>query len=55
MDLRDTPEEAAFRQEVREFIAENLPDSSKGREAPAGSRTRTASGAASSARRATPG
>ena len=31
MDLRDTPEEAAFRQEVREFIAQNLPDSSKQR------------------------
>ncbi len=31
MDLRDTPEEAAFRQEVREFIAQNLPDSSKAR------------------------
>ncbi len=31
MDLRDTPEEAAFRQEVREFIAENLPDSSRKR------------------------
>ena len=31
MDLRDTPEEAAFRQEVREFIAQNLPDSSKER------------------------
>ena len=31
MDLRDTPEEAAFRQEVREFIAENVPDSSKRR------------------------
>src|SRR3979411_2401059 len=26
MDLRDTPEEAGFRQEVREFIAANLPD-----------------------------
>ncbi|MEY2405671.1 MAG: hypothetical protein QOG39_587 [Acidimicrobiaceae bacterium] len=31
MDLRDTPEEAAFRQEVREFIAANLPDGSKQR------------------------
>ena len=31
MELRDTPEEAAFRQEVREFIAQNLPDSSKQR------------------------
>ena len=31
MDLRDTPEEAAFRQEVREFIAQNVPDSSKRR------------------------
>ncbi|HZT16515.1 MAG TPA: acyl-CoA dehydrogenase family protein [Gaiellaceae bacterium] len=29
MDLRDTPEEAAFRQEVRDFIAANLPDSSR--------------------------
>jgi alkylation response protein AidB-like acyl-CoA dehydrogenase len=31
MDLRDTPEEAAFRSEVREFIAQNLPESSKTR------------------------
>jgi len=31
MDLRDTPEEAAFRQEVREFIAQNVPESSKHR------------------------
>jgi alkylation response protein AidB-like acyl-CoA dehydrogenase len=31
MDLRDTPEEAAFRKEVREFIAANLPDGSKQR------------------------
>jgi alkylation response protein AidB-like acyl-CoA dehydrogenase len=31
MDLRDTPSEAAFRQEVRDFIAHNLPDSSKQR------------------------
>jgi alkylation response protein AidB-like acyl-CoA dehydrogenase len=31
VDLRDTPSEAAFRQEVREFIAQNLPDSSKKR------------------------
>ena len=31
MDLRDTPDEAAFRQEVRDFIAQNLPDSSKQR------------------------
>jgi alkylation response protein AidB-like acyl-CoA dehydrogenase len=31
VDLRDTPDEAAFRQEVREFIAQNLPDSSKAR------------------------
>src|SRR5215213_2549768 len=31
MDLRDNPEEAAFRQEVREFIAQNLPDESKSR------------------------
>src|SRR5258705_2494573 len=28
MELRDTPEEAAFRQEVREFIAANLPEGS---------------------------
>src|SRR3954471_20577130 len=31
VDLRDTAEEAAFRQEVREFIAQNLPDSSRTR------------------------
>ncbi len=31
MDLRDTVEEAAFRQEVREFIARNLPAASKQR------------------------
>ncbi|HEY5294980.1 MAG TPA: acyl-CoA dehydrogenase family protein [Gaiellaceae bacterium] len=31
MDLRDTPSEAAFRAEVREFIAQNLPASSKQR------------------------
>jgi len=31
VDLRDTPEEAAFRQELREFIAANLPDASKSR------------------------
>jgi alkylation response protein AidB-like acyl-CoA dehydrogenase len=31
MDLRDTPDEAAFRQEVREFIAQNLPEDSKSR------------------------
>ena len=31
MDLRDTPEEAAFRQEVRAFIAANLPDASRRR------------------------
>src|SRR3954468_13897590 len=31
MDLRDTTDEAAFRQEVREFIAQNLPDTSKQR------------------------
>ena len=31
MDLRDTPEEAAFRQEVREFIARNVPDESRSR------------------------
>src|SRR5471032_1529201 len=31
MDLRDTPDEAAFRQEVREFIAQNVPESSKRR------------------------
>ncbi|MDP9284582.1 MAG: acyl-CoA dehydrogenase family protein [Actinomycetota bacterium] len=29
MELRDTPEEASFRQEVHEFIAQNLPDRSK--------------------------
>ena len=28
MELRDTPDEAAFRQEVRDFIAANLPDAS---------------------------
>jgi alkylation response protein AidB-like acyl-CoA dehydrogenase len=33
MELRDTPEEAAFRSEVREFIAQNLPESSKQRSA----------------------
>jgi alkylation response protein AidB-like acyl-CoA dehydrogenase len=33
MELRDTPGEAAFRSEVREFIAQNLPDSSKARSA----------------------
>jgi alkylation response protein AidB-like acyl-CoA dehydrogenase len=31
VDLRDTPDEAAFRQEVREFIAANLPESSRQR------------------------
>src|SRR3954451_1300062 len=31
MELRDTPDEAAFRQEVRDFIAANLPDGSKAR------------------------
>src|SRR3954471_859550 len=31
MELRDTPDEAAFRQEVRDFIAQNLPDSAKER------------------------
>jgi alkylation response protein AidB-like acyl-CoA dehydrogenase len=31
MDLRDTPDEAAFRQQVRDFIAQNLPDTSKTR------------------------
>ena len=31
MDLRDTPEEAAFRAEVRDFIERNLPDSSRQR------------------------
>jgi alkylation response protein AidB-like acyl-CoA dehydrogenase len=31
MDLRDTPEEAAFRQEVRAFIASNLPESARER------------------------
>ena len=29
MELRDTPDEAAFRAEVRAFIAQNLPDDSK--------------------------
>jgi len=29
VDLRDTPDEAAFRQQVRTFIAENLPEASK--------------------------
>jgi alkylation response protein AidB-like acyl-CoA dehydrogenase len=31
VDLRDTPEEAAFRQEVREFIVSNLPEESRTR------------------------
>jgi alkylation response protein AidB-like acyl-CoA dehydrogenase len=31
VDLRDTPDEAAFRAQVREFIAENLPDESRKR------------------------
>jgi alkylation response protein AidB-like acyl-CoA dehydrogenase len=31
MDLRDTPDEAAFRQQVREFIEQNLPDGSRRR------------------------
>jgi alkylation response protein AidB-like acyl-CoA dehydrogenase len=31
VDLRDTPEEAGFRQEVREFIAANLPGGSRER------------------------
>jgi alkylation response protein AidB-like acyl-CoA dehydrogenase len=31
VDLRDTPEEAAFRQEVREFIRANLPGASRER------------------------
>src|SRR3954464_8663358 len=31
MELRDTPDEAAFRQEVRNFIEQNLPSSSKSR------------------------
>jgi alkylation response protein AidB-like acyl-CoA dehydrogenase len=31
VDLRDTPDEARFRTEVREFIAQNLPDESKHR------------------------
>ena len=30
MDLRDTPEEAVFRAEVRDFIAENLPSKQRG-------------------------
>src|SRR6202142_736104 len=29
MELRDTQEEAAFRQEVRDFIAQNLPSGAK--------------------------
>ncbi len=33
MELRDTPDEAAFRAEVRAFIAANLPESSKARSA----------------------
>jgi alkylation response protein AidB-like acyl-CoA dehydrogenase len=33
MELRDTPEEAAFRTEVREFIEQNLPASSRERSA----------------------
>jgi alkylation response protein AidB-like acyl-CoA dehydrogenase len=33
VELRDTPAEAAFRQEVREFIAQNLPDTAKQRSA----------------------
>ncbi len=33
MELRDTPEEAAFRDELREFIAQNLPSASPGRSA----------------------
>jgi alkylation response protein AidB-like acyl-CoA dehydrogenase len=31
MDLRDTPDEAAFRQQIREFIEQNLPDGSRRR------------------------
>src|SRR6476469_6560535 len=31
MELRDTQEEAAFRQEVRDFIAQNLPSGAKAR------------------------
>jgi alkylation response protein AidB-like acyl-CoA dehydrogenase len=31
MDLRDTPDEARFRAEVREFIAQNVPEESKQR------------------------
>jgi alkylation response protein AidB-like acyl-CoA dehydrogenase len=31
MELRDTPDEAAFRQEVRDFIAQNLPSSARQR------------------------
>src|SRR5438552_11370130 len=31
MELRDTPDEATFRQEVRDFIAANLPDGSSKR------------------------
>ncbi len=31
MDLRDTPDEARFRQEVRDFIAQNVPEASRRR------------------------
>src|SRR2546425_2514581 len=31
MELRDTPDEAAFRQEVSDFIAQNLPSSARQR------------------------
>ena len=31
MQLRDSPDEAAFREEVRAWIAENLPEESRGR------------------------
>ena len=52
MDLRDTPEEAAFRAELRAWIEANLTD--EGRRG-AASRGLVATGAASCTRRATPG
>ena len=52
MDLRDTPEEAAFRAELRSWIEENLTDEIQ---SVAGSRRPGANGAASSSTRATPG
>ena len=55
MDLRDTPEEAAFRAEVRAFIDAEPSRRARRSAARGGSRTPTASGAASSARPGTPG